>query len=87
MSDDVNIENPNPRDCCNHPAEEFKLKIGVPTFSSNRRIKAFLDWLMEIECLFNYMDIPEKKLVELVIYRLKSSAFSQWEQLQVMWQW
>ena len=60
------VEIPNPRGQLNRQTEEFKLKVDVLAFSGNLGIKEFLDWLEEIKCFFEYMEIPEEKLVKLV---------------------
>lgn len=40
-------------------------------FQCQQRIKEVLDWLFEVECFFDFMDIPEDKKVKLVAIGLK----------------
>lgn len=57
------------------------MKDNLPAFGSNLGIEDFLDWIVEIERFFDYMDIPEEKKVKVMVYRLKSGTLSWREQL------
>lgn len=54
----------------------------IPTFNGHMRIEEVLDWLTEVECFFEVMEIPESQKVELVRVKLKFRASVWWEQTQ-----
>ena len=61
---------------------DFKLKVDIPFFSGNIKIKDFIDWIVEIDKFINYMEVSEEKRVKLMAYRLKGGAFAWQERLQ-----
>ena len=61
---------------------DFRLKVGIPYFNGNLDIEEILDWLAEVDRFFNYMEIPEKRKVKMVVCQLKGGASIWWERLQ-----
>ena len=61
---------------------DFKLKVKIPNFYGNLTAEEFLDWLSEVDWIFEYMEIPEKCRVRLVVCKLKGEASAWWENLQ-----
>ena len=53
---------------------DFKLKVGIPSFSGNFNIEDFIDWIAEIDKFFDYMEVLEEKRMKLVAYRLKGGT-------------
>ena len=66
----------------NRHDDEFKLKVDIPTFSGDLDIKGFLDWITEVDCFFEYMEIPEERKIKLVAFRFKGGASVWWELLR-----
>ena len=60
----------------------FSPKGRYPVFYGNMNIEEFLDWLAEVDRIFDYMEIPEERRVRLVACRLKGGASAWWERLQ-----
>jgi len=55
---------PNPDRRRGDPSSsEYQIKIEIPSFSGNLDIKSFLDWIYEVEKLFDMAYVPEKKHV------------------------
>ena len=48
--------------------DEFKLKVDIPTFSGDLDIEGFLDWITDVYCFFEYMEILEERKVKLVVF-------------------
>ena len=61
---------------------DFKLKVDIHFFSGNLNIEDFIDWVVEIDKFFDYMEVSKEKRVKLVACRLKGGASAWWERLQ-----
>ena len=42
----------------------------------------FLDWLLDLDDLFDYENICDERKVELVLYKLREYALHWWERMQ-----
>ena len=60
---------------------DFRLKVDIPFFSGNLNIKDCIDWVADIDRLFDYMEVPEEKRVSLVACRLKGGTSAWWERM------
>ena len=47
------------------------MKMDLPSFNGHVQIEEFLDWIIEVEQFFKYMEIREDKHMKLVAYKLK----------------
>ncbi|KAG7961926.1 hypothetical protein I3843_09G040300 [Carya illinoinensis] len=47
------------------------IKIDLPCFNRHLHVESFLDWLLELENFFDYMQIPEAQQVKLVAHQGK----------------
>lgn len=51
----------------------------IPIFNGHVRIEDVLDWLIDVECFFEVMQIPKKQKIKLSVH-LKVGASVWWEQ-------
>ncbi|KAL5797091.1 hypothetical protein ACOSQ2_001911 [Xanthoceras sorbifolium] len=58
------------------------MELNVPSFDGLLGIEEFLDWLNEVEALFDYMEIAEDKKVKLIACKLKGGASAWWRQVR-----
>jgi hypothetical protein len=63
-------------------SHSFRVKFHLPNFNGHLHIENFLDWILEVENFFDYMQIPETQQVKLVAYKLHGGASTWWEQMQ-----
>lgn len=54
----------------------FRMKINLPEFNERKYVKAFLDWIKNVENFFDYTSTPEDKKVKSVALKLQSGAFA-----------
>lgn len=66
----------------NHEPYEDKVKVDLPHFDRHLDIEDFLDWIQNVENLFDYMDIPMEKSVKFLAHELKGGAAAWWRKLQ-----
>ena len=59
---------------CDRDHYEYKIKVDIPIFSSNFSIEEILDWLVDVDRFFEYMDMLEERRMKLVAHRLKGGA-------------
>jgi len=57
------------------------MKIDIPFFSRNLVIESFLNWIYEVDKLFDMNYVPIEKQVKFVAYKLKGGGAAWWDQL------
>ena len=60
---------------------EYRMKVEISSFSGNLDIESFLDWIYEVEKLFDMVYVPVEKQVKFVAYKLNEEAVELWDQL------
>ena len=84
-----NFENPyhNPvlgREQCVRDWQHGDLgfKVELLEFSGTLQAEGFIDWLHEVERIFEYKEISDRMKVKLVAIKLKGRTSAWWEQLK-----
>lgn len=70
----------------NRPVERDQdpwLKMEISHFTGEEQPEEVLDWLDEVERVFEYLDLPDNKKVKAVVVKLKGYASSWWQQVQI----
>ncbi|VFR02798.1 unnamed protein product [Cuscuta campestris] len=57
-------------------------KVEIPSFSGTLQADDFIDWLNEVDRIFEYKDVPERDKVKLVAIKLHGRASAWWEQMR-----
>jgi hypothetical protein len=86
---DSTFDNPyhNPAPNRDHSGRErhhgaLGFKVDLPEFSGTLQAEGFVDWLNEIEWIFECKEVPDRDKVKLVAIKLKGRASAWWEQLK-----
>ncbi|KAG5235487.1 CCCH-type zinc finger family protein [Salix suchowensis] len=56
-------------------------RVELPEFAGTLQAEGFIDWIDEVERIFDYKEVPEQIKVKLVAIKLKGRASTWWEQL------
>ena len=59
------------------------MKVELPSFNGNVSIEEYLDWVSEVEKIFNYIGTTDNKQMCLVAYKLKGEASSWCDRVQL----
>nr|GEX22574.1 reverse transcriptase domain-containing protein [Tanacetum cinerariifolium] len=63
---------------------ESGMRVNIPKFDGNTlNPKRFIDWLVTIEEVFEFKEVPEKKRVPLIATKLRGRASAWWQQLNL----
>lgn len=58
---------------------DYRLRLDLPQYNDNMNIEDFIDWMLEVERFFDYMDIVESRKVKLVALRFKDTTSAWWD--------
>ena len=61
---------------------DLDFRVDLPEFSGTLQAEGFIDWLNEVERIFDYKEVPDHVKVKLVAIKLKGRASVWWEQLR-----
>ncbi|VFQ86930.1 unnamed protein product [Cuscuta campestris] len=83
------FENPFHREPCGRDfrvRDDYRgglgFKVEIPSFSGTLQVDDFIDWLNEVDRIFEYKDIPDRDKVKLVAIKLHGRASAWWEQMR-----
>ena len=65
------------------PKWESNFKIELPEFYGSLNHEEFMNWLNQVERIFDIHKVPNSKKVKLISIKLRGRALAWWEQLQV----
>ncbi|VFQ80062.1 unnamed protein product [Cuscuta campestris] len=76
--------NPRGRDFC--VRDDYRgglgFKVEIPSFSGTLHTDDFIDWLNEVDRIFEYKEVPDHDKVKLVAIKLQGRACAWWKQMQ-----
>lgn len=62
---------------------DYRVKDDIPFFYETMWVEEFLDWKIDVDRLFDVIDISENKQVKMVEIKLKSTSTIEWDKLVV----
>nr|GFC76679.1 reverse transcriptase domain-containing protein [Tanacetum cinerariifolium] len=63
---------------------ESGMRVNIPEFYGNTlNPEGFIDWLVIVEEVFEFKEVPEKKRVPLIATKLRGRASAWWQQLKL----
>jgi hypothetical protein len=57
-------------------------KVELPEFCSTLQAEGIIDWLHDVERIFDYKEVLDSTKVKLVTIKLKGRTSTRWEQLK-----
>ncbi|KAE8672984.1 hypothetical protein F3Y22_tig00111832pilonHSYRG00073 [Hibiscus syriacus] len=61
---------------------DLGFRVDLPEFSGTLQAEGFVDWIDEVERIFEYKEVPDRVKVKLIAIKLKGRASAWWEQLR-----
>nr|GEV96201.1 reverse transcriptase domain-containing protein [Tanacetum cinerariifolium] len=63
---------------------ESGMRVNIPDFTKDTlSYEEFIDWLVLVEEVFEFKEVPENKRVSLIATKLRGRAFAWWQQLKL----
>ena len=62
---------------------ESGMRTEIPEFKGGMQAEEFLDWLANVEEIFDFKDVQEDRKVKLVATRLRGRAMAWWQQTKL----
>ena len=69
--------------CTTDCDQNLNIKVDIPHFTGEEQLGEVLDWLNEVERVFEFLNLPENKKVKMVVIKLKGYTSSWWQQVQM----
>ncbi|KAE8661446.1 hypothetical protein F3Y22_tig00113725pilonHSYRG00321 [Hibiscus syriacus] len=61
---------------------DLSFRVDLPEFFGTLQAEGFVDWINEVEHIFEYKEVPDRVKVKLIAIKLKGRASAWWEQLR-----
>ncbi|KAE8676344.1 putative CCCH-type zinc finger family protein [Hibiscus syriacus] len=61
---------------------DLGFRVDLPEFFGTLQAEGFVDWINEVERIFEYKEVPDRVKVKLIAIKLKGRASAWWEQLR-----
>ncbi|KAE8699360.1 putative CCCH-type zinc finger family protein [Hibiscus syriacus] len=61
---------------------DLRFRVDLPEFSGTLQAEGFVDWINEVERIFEYKEVPDRVKVKLIAIKLKGRAYAWREQLR-----
>ncbi|GKA98349.1 hypothetical protein Tco_0826286 [Tanacetum coccineum] len=63
---------------------ESRMRVNIPEFDGDTlNLEGFIDWLVAVEEVFEFKEVPENKKVSLITTKLRGRASAWWQQLKL----
>ncbi|GKC39996.1 putative reverse transcriptase domain-containing protein, partial [Tanacetum coccineum] len=63
---------------------ESRMRVNIPEFDGNTlNLEGFIDWLVAVEELFEFKEVPKNKRVSLIATKLRGRASAWWQQFKL----
>ena len=62
------------------------IRVDLPEYLASLQTEVFLDWLDQIEYMFEYKKVLNDEKVKVVIFKLTGRASAWWRQLKKIWE-
>ncbi|GJU18429.1 putative nucleotidyltransferase, ribonuclease H [Tanacetum coccineum] len=63
---------------------EYRMRVNIPEFDGNTlNPEGFIDWLVTVQEVFEFKDVPENKKVSFIATKLRGRASAWWQQLKL----
>lgn len=59
------------------------MKVDLLDFDGRMDINEYIDWLQDIEKIFEYKEISQECGVSIIVIKLKKSTYLWWEKLKI----
>ncbi|GKD81315.1 hypothetical protein Tco_1348154 [Tanacetum coccineum] len=84
MNDMMNLRRRRDHNGLRSEGEESEIPVNIPNFDGNTlNPEGFIDWLLAVEEVFEFKEVPENKRVSLIATKLCGRESAWWQQLKL----